>query len=114
MRDYLNPHRIYTDRIDNAPGNDSIRSRLPGISVRGGSISKDELRAYVDRAIEIHGREPTRMEIAIDGDFVDISYTFAQPFERIRRITGYLQKTTQWNSAKQHELSDRVKHGEVE
>ena len=28
-----------------------------------------------------------------------------------RRITGYLQKTEQWNNAKSAELKDRVKHG---
>ena len=34
------------------------------------------------------------------------------PFERIRRITGYLVGTTdRWNNAKKAELADRVKHG---
>ena len=33
------------------------------------------------------------------------------PFERIRRITGYLVgSTSRWNSAKRDELEDRVKH----
>ena len=33
------------------------------------------------------------------------------PFERIRRITGYLVGTTdRWNNAKLAELRDRVKH----
>lgn len=33
------------------------------------------------------------------------------PFERIRRITGYLVGTTdRWNDAKKAELRDRVKH----
>lgn len=33
------------------------------------------------------------------------------PFERIRRITGYLVGTTdRWNSAKREELADRVNH----
>lgn len=36
----------------------------------------------------------------------------AAPFNRIRRITGYLVGTTdRWNSAKRAELRDRVKHG---
>ena len=36
------------------------------------------------------------------------------PFERIRRITGYLVGTTdRWNNAKKAELADRVKHGLV-
>ena len=34
------------------------------------------------------------------------------PFERIRRITGYLVGTMdRWNDAKQAEERDRVKHG---
>lgn len=33
------------------------------------------------------------------------------PFDRIRRITGYLVGTTdRWNNAKQQELKERVKH----
>ena len=35
-----------------------------------------------------------------------------QPFERIRRITGYLVGTLdRFNDAKRHEVEDRVKHG---
>ncbi|MBQ9346788.1 MAG: hypothetical protein IJT94_05520 [Oscillibacter sp.] len=34
------------------------------------------------------------------------------PFERIRRITGYLVGTMdKWNNAKRAEEHDRVKHG---
>lgn len=32
-------------------------------------------------------------------------------FERIRRITGYLQILSRWNDAKKAEEKDRVKHG---
>lgn len=31
-------------------------------------------------------------------------------FERIRRITGYLQTLEKWNDAKKAEERDRVKH----
>lgn len=31
-------------------------------------------------------------------------------FERIRRITGYLSSTNQWNDAKLQELQERVTH----
>lgn len=31
-------------------------------------------------------------------------------FDRIRRITGYLSSTDNWNNAKQAELKDRVTH----
>lgn len=34
------------------------------------------------------------------------------PFERLRRITGYLVGTVdRWNDGKKAELNDRVKHG---
>ena len=34
------------------------------------------------------------------------------PFQRIRRITGYLTGTVDtWNNAKKAELADRVQHG---
>lgn len=32
------------------------------------------------------------------------------PFDRVRRITGYLAKTTRFNDAKLDELKSRVKH----
>jgi anaerobic ribonucleoside-triphosphate reductase len=32
------------------------------------------------------------------------------PFTHIARITGYLATTQRFNSAKLHELTDRVKH----
>ena len=47
-----------------------------------------------------------------DGDYADLNYTFSHvPFERIRRITGYLVGTMDhWNDAKAAEEADRVKH----
>lgn len=43
---------------------------------------------------------------------VDVSYSaHGAPFERIRRITGYLVGTLErWNDAKRSEEKDRVKH----
>ena len=44
----------------------------------------------------------------VDLDFLKDSFT---PFERIRRITGYLVGTIdRFNDAKRHEVEDRVKH----
>lgn len=50
--------------------------------------------------------------IQYDGDYANIDYTVRRPpFERIRRITGYLVGTTdRWNNAKCAELEDRVTH----
>ena len=48
----------------------------------------------------------------VDGDFVDLDYAFVpRPFERIRRITGYLVGTLdRFNNGKRAEEHDRIKH----
>ena len=49
--------------------------------------------------------------VTVDGDYLEVDYHIV-PFERIRRITGYLVGTVdRWNDAKRAELHDRVKHG---
>lgn len=54
-----------------------------------------------------------KLEIRLDGEFVDLRYEYETvPFERIRRITGYLVGTLdRFNNAKRVEVGDRVKHG---
>ena len=49
----------------------------------------------------------------IDKEHVELTYHVeGKPFERVRRITGYLVGTLdRWNNAKQAEERDRVKHG---
>lgn len=81
-------------------------------TVLGGSLSEEERAAYVARAKERYGREPLRITAKLDGDFVDLDYDFGtRPFERIRRITGYLVGTLErFNNGKRAEESDRVKH----
>ena len=58
-------------------------------------------------------KEFKSFEFTIDGDYVDVTYTYDMvPFERIRRITGYLVGTLdRFNDAKRAEVQDRVKHG---
>jgi anaerobic ribonucleoside-triphosphate reductase len=55
------------------------------------------------------------VNIALDGDYVDLSYDFDPvPFQRIRRITGYLVGTLdRFNNAKRREVDDRVKHTKI-
>jgi len=52
------------------------------------------------------------MDIVLDGDYVDITYHWQTvPFERIRRITGYLVGSLErFNNGKRAEEADRVKH----
>lgn len=83
------------------------------IKVIGGELNKEELDAYVARAEEKYpDKVISAMEIKLDGDFVDITYHWETvPFERIRRITGYLVGTLdRFNNAKRAEVCDRVKH----
>lgn len=85
------------------------------VTVTGGEISEKEAKAYVDRGEEQNtaGRRLTAVDVNLDGDEVDLGYHFeARPFERIRRITGYLVGAmNKWNDAKKAEEHDRVKHG---
>ena len=77
-----------------------------------GNVSEKEKQIYVDYLEKKYNRKLESLDITIDGDFANLNYQFqAAPFERIRRITGYLVGTMeQWNSAKSAEESERVKH----
>lgn len=78
-------------------------------------MSHDELQAYVDHANNTYPHRNGVVNITLDGDYVDLSYDFAPvPFQRIRRITGYLVGTLdRFNNAKRSEVKDRVKHTSV-
>ncbi|HIV27459.1 MAG TPA: hypothetical protein IAA64_05790 [Candidatus Ornithocaccomicrobium faecavium] len=82
------------------------------VRVTGGTLPQEEINAYIDRAREKYRREPRAIDIAVDGDFVELRYDFGHvPFDRIRRITGYLVGTLdRFNDAKRCEEHDRVKH----
>lgn len=73
-------------------------------------LQEEEIKAYVERADK--GKHLIALDIKVDGEYVDLHYHYAKPFERIRRITGYLVGDVRtWNDAKRAELNDRVKHG---
>ena len=84
------------------------------ISIVGGDMTESEQQEYVKY---IKHKNPDKviktLEIKLDGDYVDLCYEYETiPFERIRRITGYLVGTLgRFNNAKRVEVSDRVKHG---
>ena len=83
------------------------------VEVLNGTIPQVEIDAYIAHAKEKYGQEPIGMTVKLDGDYVDLDYDFGKvPFERIRRITGYLVGTLdRFNNAKRAEESERVKHG---
>lgn len=77
-----------------------------------GNASPKEAQAYVDYLENKYSRKLASLDVNLDGDYADLNYTFSNvPFERIRRITGYLVGTMDmWNDAKTAEEKDRVKH----
>ena len=82
------------------------------VHVLNGTMEQNEINAYLKRARQVYGREPLSLNIKMDGEYVDLDYDFGSvPFDRIRRITGYLVGTLdRFNNAKRAEEADRVKH----
>ncbi len=83
------------------------------VTVKGGTMPQAEIDAYVKSLKEANpDKYITSVEFTVDGEFVDMNYTYDNvPFERIRRITGYLVGTVdRFNDAKRAEVEDRVKH----
>ena len=82
------------------------------VHVTNGTLEQSEIDAYIARATQKYGAEPLQIDIKVCGDEVELDYTLpGQPFQRIRRITGYLVGTLdRFNNAKRSEESERVKH----
>lgn len=83
------------------------------VNVVGDALSQEEINAYIDYGKKKYSdREITGMTVKVDGDYVDLQYNLADvPFDRIRRITGYLVGTLdRFNNGKRAEEHDRVKH----
>ena len=83
------------------------------INVIGEDISQEEVNAYINYGKnKYRNREITEMTVKTHGEFVDLKFGFAEvPFDRIRRITGYLVGTLdRFNNGKRAEEHDRVKH----
>jgi hypothetical protein len=78
-----------------------------------GEMSEAEIRDTVLMLKESNPeKEFKSIEFKVDGEFIDVNYKYDTiPFERIRRITGYLVGTLdRFNDAKRAEVEDRVKH----
>jgi hypothetical protein len=94
---------------------------------RYGSADEYGRLAKIESTVELNEKEIAAIEESIhrygarfaivrqtpkDPTHLDVEFRSARPFERIRRITGYLTGSLEtWNSAKQSEERDRVKHG---
>lgn len=83
------------------------------INVTNGKLSQKEIGTYISYGIKKYPKQPIKaIGIEVDGDYVNVTYHFEKvPFQRIRRITGYLVGTLdRFNDAKKSEVRDRVKH----
>lgn len=84
------------------------------VNVTNGTLSQQEIDYYLEAAQKKYpDKQLTAVDFEVDGEYVNCAYHFAtEPFERIRRITGYLVGTLdRFNNAKRAEEADRVKHG---
>ncbi len=76
-----------------------------------GVLHPSQLAAIQQRARRLGATDVYLDPDPDDPDGILARYTRRRPFERIRRITGYLVgDTARWNSAKLAELHDRVTH----
>ena len=78
-------------------------------------MSVREIKAYFDHANTTYPNAVVVVDIYLDGEYVDLRYEIKErdgvPFQRIRRITGYLVgDLSRFNNAKRKEVDDRVKH----
>ena len=82
------------------------------ITVSNGDLPEEEIVRYIERGREKYGDKLKGIQIKVDGEFVELTYDIGRvPFQRIRRITGYLVGTMdRWNDAKTAEEADRTKH----
>ena len=86
-----------------------------GMTPEGMTVA--EVNAYINYMAKQHPDIKSGvLDIELSGeDNVDLTLTpDIVRFQRVRRITGYLVGTVdRWNSAKQSELNDRVKHAKI-
>ena len=89
--------------------------KIDGVTVEvyNEELPEAEIRQYINRARAAKpGVKLLSVQLVVDGEEVDISAEYAAvPFERIRRITGYLTgRYGAANDAKKSEIADRVTH----
>ena len=84
------------------------------VQILNGVLKQEEIDAYVKTAKDKYGDKLVGLKVNVENDDeVTLTYILKNdvPFERIRRITGYLVGTLdKWNDAKRAEERDSVKH----
>lgn len=91
--------------------------KINGVRVRviNDTLTKEEIQTYLDETyLKARGRKLLSLDIVVDKlkDEVELTSEWeAVPFERIRRITGYLVgRLGKANNAKKAEIADRTTH----
>lgn len=84
------------------------------VNIVNGTMEAKEITHYANHIRKSNpGMDIETLNLTIcDDGYVDADYVLTPiPFERIRRITGYLVGTIdRFNNAKRAEVHDRVKH----
>ena len=82
------------------------------VSVEGFEPSYTEIREYIKMAREESDKAIDEIVLTMtESGCIDMDYRPKdQPFERIRRVSGYLSTLDRFNDAKQAEVADRIKH----
>lgn len=81
------------------------------VNIAGGTLSQEEQWRYLAYAYEKYADNLYQVDFEVDGDYVNATvHLRGAPFERYRRITGYISQLNTWNDAKRAEEQDRVKH----
>lgn len=82
---------------------------IDGVNVYGVSEEDAKMLVTVGKA---RYADLKKVEAYYDGEFINAHFHYGEgrPFERIRRVTGYLSSVDRWNNGKKAELADRVKH----
>ena len=108
LKNYIFPH-VYKTSVVHRSGN-QVEVKVYSTE----ELKPCEPEQYAKRGVGYHGTDLKEVYIHVDGEDVEIEYITAPhlPFERIRRITGYLVGTLdRFNDAKRAEERERVKHG---
>ena len=72
-----------------------------------------EVQVYVEDAIATSRVDLARIDIKLIGDEVDVKSYERSPITRLRRVTGYLSRVSNFNDAKAAEVAARKVHFEV-
>lgn len=90
-----------------------IKQNDTEVIITGGALSTEKVDYWLRYVKQKPGcGNLQKLEILLDGEYVELKWVLApKPFERIRRITGYLVGDMgRWNNATTAEEKERVKH----